>query len=70
MGRMFLVDLAGSERLKKSKSVGVRATEAKHINQSLTTLGMCVYARADPDSTHIPFRDSKLTRLLQVLPLL
>jgi kinesin family protein 5 len=63
---MFLVDLAGSERLKKSKSVGVRATEAKHINQSLTTLGMCVYARADPDSSHIPFRDSKLTRLLQV----
>jgi hypothetical protein len=65
MGRMFMVDLAGSERLKKSKSVGVRALEAKAINLSLTTLGMCVNARSDPTSTHVPFRDSKLTRLLQ-----
>eukprot|EP00892_Ulva_mutabilis_P006829 jgi/Ulvmu1/4518/UM002_0244.1 len=65
MGRMFMVDLAGSERLKKSKSVGLRAQEAKAINLSLTTLGMCVNAKSDPTSTHIPFRDSKLTRLLQ-----
>ncbi len=35
------------------------------INLSLTTLGMCINARADPTSTHVPFRDSKLTRLLQ-----
>ena len=66
MGKLFLVDLAGSERLKKSKSVGLRATEAKSINLSLTTLGMCINARADPNATHVPFRDSKLTRLLQV----
>ena len=66
VGKLFLVDLAGSERLKKSKSVGLRATEAKSINLSLTTLGMCINARADPAATHVPFRDSKLTRLLQV----
>lgn len=65
MGRMFLVDLAGSERLKKSKSVGLRAQEAKAINLSLTMLGMCVNAKSDPTATHIPYRDSKLTRLLQ-----
>jgi Kinesin motor domain len=65
MGRMFLVDLAGSERLKKSKSVGLRAQEAKAINLSLTMLGMCVNAKSDPNATHIPYRDSKLTRLLQ-----
>lgn len=65
VGRLFIVDLAGSERLKKSRSTGVRATEAKSINLSLTVLGMCINARADPNSTHVPFRDSKLTRLLQ-----
>ena len=66
VGKLFLVDLAGSERLKKSGSTGLRATEAKSINLSLTTLGMCINARADPAATHVPFRDSKLTRLLQV----
>ncbi|KAK9845464.1 hypothetical protein WJX81_007142 [Elliptochloris bilobata] len=65
VGRLFLVDLAGSERLKKSRSTGLRASEAMSINLSLTTLGMCINARADPTSTHVPFRDSKLTRLLQ-----
>ena len=38
------------------------------INLSLTTLGMCINARADPTATHVPFRDSKLTRLLQARP--
>ncbi|KAG2485040.1 hypothetical protein HYH03_016243 [Edaphochlamys debaryana] len=64
VGKLYLVDLAGSERLKKSKSVGLRATEARSINLSLTMLGMCISARAQ-DSPHVPFRDSKLTRLLQ-----
>ncbi|KAK9853102.1 hypothetical protein WJX84_005315 [Apatococcus fuscideae] len=65
IGKLFLVDLAGSERLKKSRSTGLRATEARSINLSLTTLGMCINARADPTRPHVPFRDSKLTRLLQ-----
>ena len=65
VGKLYMVDLAGSERLKKSKSTGQRASEAKAINLSLTTLGMCVSARASGTATHIPFRDSKLTRLLQ-----
>jgi len=65
VGKLYMVDLAGSERLKKSKSTGQRASEAKAINLSLTTLGMCVSARASGTAAHIPFRDSKLTRLLQ-----
>lgn len=64
-GKLFLVDLAGSERLKKSGSTGIRANEARAINLSLSALGMCVAARADK-SLHVPFRSSKLTRLLQV----
>jgi hypothetical protein len=44
---------------------GIRASEAVSINLSLTTLGMCINARADAAATHVPFRDSKLTRLLQ-----
>ncbi len=54
---------AGQERWR---CAGLRATEAVSINLSLTTLGMCINARADPNATHVPFRDSKLTRLLQV----
>jgi len=65
VGKLFIVDLAGSERLKKSRSEGQRQREAKSINLSLTKLGMCINARADPTSAHVPFRDSKLTRLLQ-----
>ena len=66
VGKLFLVDLAGSERLKKSGSVGERASEARSINQSLTVLGMCIKARAsEGPGVHVPFRDSKLTRLLQ-----
>ena len=65
VGKLYLVDLAGSERLKKSGSTGLRASEAISINKSLTTLGMCISARA-AENPHVPFRDSKLTRLLQV----
>eukprot|EP00897_Mesotaenium_endlicherianum_P005553 jgi/Mesen1/5025/ME000025S04423 len=65
IGKLFMVDLAGSERLKKSGSEGVRANEAKSVNLSLTVLGKCINARADPSASHVPFRDSKLTRLLQ-----
>ena len=51
VGKLFLVDLAGSERLKKSGSEGVRASEARSINLSLTVLGKCISARADPLAT-------------------
>lgn len=61
-----LVDLAGSERLKKSESQGVRLKEALHINTSLSALGKVIMS-LDPsaESTHIPYRDAKLTRILQ-----
>jgi Kinesin motor domain len=63
---MNLVDLAGSERLKKSESQGIRLKEALHINTSLSALGKVIMS-LDPsaESTHIPYRDAKLTRILQ-----
>ncbi|OQS06835.1 kinesin [Thraustotheca clavata] len=65
-GTLNLVDLAGSERLKKSESDGQRLKEALHINSSLSAVGKVVMS-LDPESrfNYIPYRDSKLTRLLQ-----
>ncbi|CAK4139695.1 unnamed protein product [Aphanomyces euteiches] len=65
-GMLNLVDLAGSERLKKSESDGQRLKEALHINSSLSAVGKVVMS-LDPESgfNYIPYRDSKLTRLLQ-----
>eukprot|EP01065_Artemidia_motanka_P046142 TRINITY_DN6925_c2_g1_i1.p1 TRINITY_DN6925_c2_g1~~TRINITY_DN6925_c2_g1_i1.p1 ORF type:complete len:963 (+),score=312.02 TRINITY_DN6925_c2_g1_i1:77-2965(+) len=65
IGQVTVVDLAGSERIKKTNSRGVRREETRHINLSLTMLGNVVHALADPNSQHVPYRDSKLTRLLQ-----
>ena len=63
-GTLTIVDLAGSERVAKSGSEGQRLEEAKKINKSLSAQGNCVSALTDDSMTHVPFRDSKLTRLL------
>ncbi|GMI60557.1 hypothetical protein ScalyP_jg2634 [Parmales sp. scaly parma] len=62
--RLVVGDLAGSERIKKTKVTQMRLEEAKKINQSLTTLGMVINALTD-GSSHVPYRNSKLTRVLQ-----
>ncbi|KAI9105271.1 P-loop containing nucleoside triphosphate hydrolase protein [Phlyctochytrium arcticum] len=64
-GKLHLVDLAGSEKLSKTGATGDRLKEATKINLSLSALGNCISALVDGSSTHIPYRDSKLTRLLQ-----
>ncbi|XP_046435155.1 kinesin-like protein KIF3A isoform X1 [Neodiprion virginianus] len=65
MGKLHLVDLAGSERQSKTKATGVRLREATKINLSLSTLGNVISALVDGQSSHVPYRNSKLTRLLQ-----
>ncbi|EEY53222.1 kinesin-like protein [Phytophthora infestans T30-4] len=64
-GRMVVVDLAGSEKVQKTAATGVRMEEAKHINRSLSALGNVINALTDDKIKHVPYRDSKLTRLLQ-----
>lgn len=64
-GRLFLVDLAGSEKVGKTGASGQVLEEAKKINKSLSSLGNVINALTDGKSSHIPYRDSKLTRILQ-----
>lgn len=64
-GQLFLVDLAGSEKVGKTGASGQTLEEAKKINKSLSALGMVINALTDGKSSHIPYRDSKLTRILQ-----
>jgi len=62
---LFLVDLAGSERIKKSFAQGDRLEEAISINTSLMALSKCIYNISENKWNHIPYRESKLTKILQ-----
>ncbi|XP_076914953.1 kinesin-like protein KIN-14J [Bidens hawaiensis] len=63
-GNLNLVDLAGSERVDRSEATGERLREAQHINKSLSALGDVIFALAQK-SQHVPYRNSKLTQVLQ-----
>lgn len=64
--RIYFVDLAGSEKIAKTEVKGKQLEEAKNINKSLTALGMVINTLAEgKKGAHVPYRDSKLTRLLQ-----
>ena len=65
IGKLYLVDLAGSEKISKSGATGFTLKEAEKINLSLTTLGRVIYNLTDGKSQHVPYRESKLTRVLQ-----
>lgn len=65
VGKLHLVDLAGSEKVAKTGASGERLDEAKNINRSLSSLGNVINALTDRKSTHVPYRDSKLSRVLQ-----
>lgn len=62
---LFLVDLAGSERIKKSYAQGSQLDEAISINTSLMALSKCIYGISENKWNHIPYRESKLTKILQ-----
>ncbi|XP_043219045.1 kinesin-like protein KIF12 isoform X8 [Amphibalanus amphitrite] len=66
LGKLNFVDLAGSEMTKKTNSEGKTLEEANNINKSLMVLGTCISNLSDPKKKtgHIPYRDSKLTKLL------
>lgn len=65
VGKLNLVDLAGSERQSKTGVSGIEREQAININLSLTTLGLVIQNLVANKPTHIPYRDSQLTRLLQ-----
>ncbi|KDO20679.1 hypothetical protein SPRG_13431 [Saprolegnia parasitica CBS 223.65] len=65
VGKLYLVDLAGSEMVRKTQASGKQLEEAKTINKSLSALGMVINALTTANVTFVPYRDSKLTRVLQ-----
>ena len=65
VGKLSLVDLAGSERLSKSQTTGSQLKETQAINKSLSALGTVIASLAQQEK-HVPYRDSKLTYMLQV----
>jgi len=64
-GKLYLVDLAGSEKVSKTGAEGETLEEAKNINKSLSALGNVISALAEGNNSYIPYRDSKMTRILQ-----
>uniref|UniRef100_A0A3B4WTB2 Kinesin-like protein n=1 Tax=Seriola lalandi dorsalis TaxID=1841481 RepID=A0A3B4WTB2_SERLL len=64
-GKLYLVDLAGSEKVSKTGAEGAVLDEAKNINKSLSALGNVISALAEGTKSHVPYRDSKMTRILQ-----
>lgn len=66
-GTLNLIDLAGSERLSESQTEGAQRRETQHINKSLSALGDVIYAlgKKNQSNGHVPYRNSKLTYLLQ-----
>ena len=70
--KFHFVDLAGSERMKRTKAQGIHMREGIDINKGLSALGNVINALADEGrrgkvAQHVPYRESKLTRLLQVM---
>ncbi|XP_042350007.1 kinesin heavy chain-like [Plectropomus leopardus] len=64
-GKLYLVDLAGSEKVSKTGAEGAVLDEAKNINKSLSALGNVIAALSEGKKSHVPYRDSKMTRILQ-----
>lgn len=65
VGKLNLVDLAGSERVRVTGATGKRLEECKKINQSLSALGNVIAALTGAVKGHVPYRDSKITRILE-----
>ena len=70
IAKLYLIDLAGSERASNTKNKGIRLVEGANINKSLLSLGNCINALYERSKSgkicYVPYRDSKLTRLLKV----